>query len=112
MAEGAFPGAAPKELAIPAGFGTGAAGPSSKQQTTSWSSDLATIEQRWPADADRIPESTGTDQADSFTAVSDRAIKPEGSPIPPVTAPQVGRCSASPATARQAGAEPSLFLWS
>jgi hypothetical protein len=47
----ACPGGPPKELAIPAGFGTGVAVPSAKQQITSWSSDQATIEQRWPADA-------------------------------------------------------------
>ena len=52
-------GAPPKELAIPAGFGTAvaapakqaAAAPTSTQQVTSWSSADAAIEERWPADA-------------------------------------------------------------
>ncbi len=63
--------APPRELAIPAGFGTGIAAPSGKQQATSWTSDQATIEQRWPADTDKVPGSTGTAPGDSFTAVSD-----------------------------------------
>ncbi len=64
-------GAPPKELAIPTGFGTGVAVPSSKQQVTRWSSDQATIEQRWPADADKVPDRSGTTAADGFTALSD-----------------------------------------
>jgi hypothetical protein len=51
-------GVLPAELNVPAGFGAAVAGPATQaanaptkgQQVTSWSSDSATIEQRWPAD--------------------------------------------------------------
>jgi hypothetical protein len=51
--------AAPKQLAIPDGFGNPVAGaaedaaaaPAKGQQVTHWSSGATTVEQRWPADA-------------------------------------------------------------
>jgi hypothetical protein len=51
-------GAPPSQLALPAGFGPGVAAPAAEataapartQQVTSWKSEQATIEQRWPAD--------------------------------------------------------------
>ena len=64
-------GAPPKELAIPAGFGTGVAVPSNTQQITRWTSEQATIEQHWPADADEVPDRSGTTPADGFSALSD-----------------------------------------
>jgi hypothetical protein len=57
-------GPPPAQLAIPSGFSTGRAGPAaggsepaptSTQQVTTWTSDGATIEQRWPSDANRRP---------------------------------------------------------
>src|SRR3954452_7440147 len=79
-------GAPPKELAVPAGFGTAvaapakdaAAAPSSTQQVTSWTSGQATIEQRWPADAAKVPERTGKLPDDSISAVSDQFAKVDG----------------------------------
>jgi hypothetical protein len=55
-------GSPPNELAVPAGFGNGVAGPAKQattkpaatQQVTNWSSDSMTIEMRWPADADAV----------------------------------------------------------
>jgi hypothetical protein len=62
-AAAACSGPPPAQLAIPSGFGTGRAGPAagsdtppaSTQQVTTWTSDRATIEQRWPSDANRRP---------------------------------------------------------
>ena len=59
----ACPGPGPASLAVPAGFGPAQAiaaaqadtAPAPTQQVTSWKSDRATIELRWPADADRDP---------------------------------------------------------
>ena len=79
-------GAPPKELAIPPGFGTAVAAPapqaptpSSTQQVTSWSSDRATIEERWPADAEvaaklRVPDSP----PEGFTGVADPDVIVDG----------------------------------
>lgn len=60
-------GQPPAQLDVPAGFGSGVAAPAaqattqpaSTQQVTSWSSQAATIEQRWPADAGQGPWSSG-----------------------------------------------------
>ncbi len=73
-------GPTPRQLAVPAGFGSpvDGAGPNSSpphlagQQVTHWTSGTTTIEQRWPADekwAMRLPKSTATDG--SFTGASE-----------------------------------------
>jgi hypothetical protein len=70
------PGAPPKQLAIPAGFGSAVAGsaaqattkPSSGQQATTWSSNDVTIEQRWPADAD-VAKANATSRDPNDTSI-------------------------------------------
>jgi len=74
-------GAPPKELAIPAGFGNAVAAPAkqattapaSTQQVTSWTSDQATIEQRWPGDAAAVAKLGGAlAKGDTPTFVADQ----------------------------------------
>jgi hypothetical protein len=76
-------GAPPKVLAIPAGFGSAVAAPAKQattapantQQVTSWSSDQATIEQRWPADADAIAKlGTANPSANAFNSFADANV--------------------------------------
>jgi len=76
-------GAPPKVLAIPAGFGNGVAAPAkqatsapaSTQQVTTWSSGQATIEQRWPADADAVAKfGTSNPPADRFSSFADPKV--------------------------------------
>jgi hypothetical protein len=76
-------GAPPKQLAIPAGFGSAVAAPAkqattapaSTQQVTSWSSDQVTIEQRWPADADAIAKlGTSDPSVNGFNSFADANV--------------------------------------
>jgi hypothetical protein len=72
-------GAPPRELAIPAGFGTAVAVPSSTQQITRWASEQTTIEQRWPADADAAAKLGSTPEpGDSIDSKADQHAVVDG----------------------------------
>jgi hypothetical protein len=72
-------GPPPAQLAIPSGFNTGRAGPAaqsrtaptSTQQVTTWTSDRATIEQRWPSDANRRPWDQSSLAPDGVSGIAD-----------------------------------------
>lgn len=72
-------GSPPAQLAVPAGFGNAVAAPAAQattaptsgQQVTSWKSDTATIEQRWPADAKQVAQ-LGALPTDREMSVADR----------------------------------------
>jgi hypothetical protein len=72
-------GAPPAQLAVPAGFGNAVAAPAEHasaapartQSVTSWVSGSTTIEQRWPADANKVPERLGRLAAGEMSSVAD-----------------------------------------
>jgi hypothetical protein len=72
-------GAPPAQLAVPAGFGNAVAAPAEAatsppartQAVTSWTSGSSTIEQRWPADADKVPRGIGPLADDEMVSRAD-----------------------------------------
>jgi hypothetical protein len=74
-------GPPPGELQVPSGFGNPTAAPARQaatpptngQQVTSWTSDTATIEQRWPADREVMAQIGSPDAPDEgVTSVADK----------------------------------------